>query len=77
MRIHVCRWKIWDGAKDGYVRSSRWATPEAIRRVNGVAIPNTMIEIEADDIGDDVPGMTAKNYEPRPPGPVTFQTKIS
>jgi hypothetical protein len=60
----VYRFQIYDIDTDETRKSRRWATAEAIKRVNGEALKDTAIDIDASLVGAEIPGMTARGFDP-------------
>lgn len=51
---------------DDYHRSTRWATRERIEELNGTArIAGEGVQVDEDLVGKEIPGMTAKHFDPR------------
>jgi hypothetical protein len=63
-KVTVHRFKIYDISNDEWKVSRRWATQEGIDRVCGERIDGTATEIDSELVDSEVPGMTAKNYDP-------------
>jgi len=62
----VFRFCTWDITNDCYQDSKRWATKEAIRRVMGEIISEG-VEIDERFLGGEIPGMTARRFDPHHP----------
>jgi hypothetical protein len=53
---------------DDYVRSSRWATRERIEQFGGWARSiGEGVKVADDLVGQEIAGMTARYFDPRPP----------
>jgi hypothetical protein len=53
---------------DDYVRSGRWATRERIEQFGGSArAVGEGVEVADNLVGQEIAGMTAKYFDPRPP----------
>lgn len=54
------------GGDAGYVRSCRWGTIEGIRRLGDARlVVNSGIEVPDADVGQELPGLTSRDYDPR------------
>lgn len=76
-KITVYRFDTWDAGADGYIRSRRWATREAVQRLSGSSgrvDEQTATEIDDSALGQEIEGMTDRNYNPNPRN--GFQTRI-
>jgi len=62
----VFRFRTWDIASDEYRNSQRWATEEAIERVQGERISEG-VEVDDRFLGQEVDGMTARGFDPHHP----------
>lgn len=62
----VYRFRTWDIANDCYRNSQRWATRDAIARVMGEVIGDG-VEVDDGFLGQEVDGMTARNFDPQHP----------
>jgi hypothetical protein len=70
-KVTIYRFTMYDITADAERKSSRWATREAIAHVNGNALEDTAIEVEASVVKSDVNGMTTRGFTPT--GPSGFQ----
>jgi hypothetical protein len=68
----VYRFRTWDITNDCYQPSNRWATEDAIKRVMG-QITSEGVEVEDRFLGQEVDGMTARGFDPRPKDPHRFR----
>jgi hypothetical protein len=59
----VYRFRTWDIVNDCYSESRRWATREAIERVQGEIISDA-VEVDDSLLGGEVDGMTARHFDP-------------
>jgi hypothetical protein len=73
--VRVFRFRTWDIANDCYQQSRRWATKEAIERVNG-EITSDSAEVDERYLGGEVDGMTARGFDPFKPASAGFQTRV-
>lgn len=73
-KITVFRWHRYDIQNDEMNISRRLATADAIKRWQGEVI-GTGIEIDEEDVGSEVDGMTVRDY--RLGGPAGFQTRTT
>jgi hypothetical protein len=69
--VTIYRFTMYDITADAPKKSSRWATREAIARVNGNVLEETAVEVEASVVRSDVDGMTTRGFNPN--GPSGFQ----
>ena len=68
----VHRWRMYDARNDEWIISRRWATIDAITRVNGELLPGQERTIEMKHLNGD--GMTDRDFNPdAAPG---FQTAV-
>lgn len=75
-RVTVYKFSIYDIGSDEMRASRRMATRDAIARVGGVAFEGSELEIDAAHVGQEIPGMTARDFGPhllRGPG---FQRSV-
>jgi hypothetical protein len=63
-RVTVYRWSKYDIGTDTEMTSHRMGTREAIARHRGNIIEDSGAEIDAGLFGDEVDGMTARNFNP-------------
>jgi hypothetical protein len=73
-KVTIYRFTKYDITTDAPRQSSRWATREAIVRVNGNVVENTAVEVEASVVVSDVDGMTTRGFNPK--GPSGFQKVV-
>ena len=59
----VYRFRTWDITNDGYRDSQRWATLEAIEKICGEAFGEG-VELGGSLVGQEIPGMTARDFNP-------------
>ena len=62
--VTIYRFKKYDIATDEPVLSRRWATTEAIARVNGTAMKDTATVVDVSVVGSEVEGMTVRGFDP-------------
>lgn len=75
-KITIYRFRVYDAQNDEMITSRRWGTREAIERfAHGEVFENTAVEVEANVVNSDIPGLTARNFDPhrRTSG---FQTQV-
>jgi hypothetical protein len=63
-RVTVYRWSKYDIGTDTERTSHRMGTREAIARHRGTVIENSGAEIDASLLGDEVDGMTTRDFNP-------------
>jgi len=71
----VYRFRTWDITNDRYSESQRWATKEAIERVEG-EFTSEGVEIDDKFLGHEVDGMTARTFDARHPPEDGFQRRV-
>jgi hypothetical protein len=64
-KVVIYRFRVYDIVRGESIVSTRWATPQAIKRARGEAILSTPMEVDASVVDTDEPGMTARDYDPR------------
>jgi len=72
--VTVYRFSLYDIDNDQMRQSLRWATREAIERINAHIHEETAVEIPSSDLDGDQ--MTARSYNPHSVFRGGFQTKI-
>lgn len=75
-RVMVYAFAIYDIRSDEMQRSRRMATREAIAQHGGVTIENTELEIDAAHIGQEIAGMTVRNFGPHSLEQGGFQRRV-
>jgi hypothetical protein len=73
--VTICRFKHYDIADDDSHRSRRRATRTAIERLGGEVLENTATEVDQVLLGGEIPGMTARDFEPNPR--TGFQSQVN
>jgi len=66
-KITVYHFQVWDPVSDQIVTSTRMGTPDAIKNTAHGREIGQGVDVDAADVGTEIPGFTVKNY--RPPGP--------
>jgi hypothetical protein len=64
----VYPFRMWDVDNDCFRQSSRYATKERIERMGGEIIGKP-VEVDDNVLGQEIEGMTNRNFDPRPPDP--------
>jgi hypothetical protein len=65
-KVKVYRFTVYDITTDENRRSRRWATREAIERAHGDVLDDTVTEVDSSVLGDEIDGMTARDFDPHP-----------
>ncbi len=65
-KITVYHFEVWDPINDQMVRSRRLGTPDAIKNTAHGREVGLGIDVDASDVGHEIPGFTVRDY--RPPG---------
>jgi hypothetical protein len=66
-KIQISRFQTYDIRADLFRTSRRWGTREAVRDiVGGQVIGDSVIEVDANAVESDIPGLTIVNYDPKP-----------
>lgn len=73
--VTVYRFGIYDGAMDCTRTSRRMGTREGIARIGGIMLDEPGVEVDEADVGEEEPGLTARDFKPRP-WLGGFQTKV-
>jgi hypothetical protein len=63
-KVTVYRFTKYDISVDNNTKSRRWATREAIERVGGEVLEDTATEVDPVFLGDEIDGMTERNFDP-------------
>jgi hypothetical protein len=65
----IYRFVIYNITTDGMIASRRWGTREAIETIaHGHVLEDTATEVDAAVVeNSDIPGLTARNFDPHPP----------
>ena len=63
-KVTIYQFTIYDIGNDENRKSRRWATREAVECIGGKVLEETATEIDATDIGAEIDGMTARNFDP-------------
>ena len=72
--VVIHQFEKYDISTDGYTKSRRMGTAEAIERIGGRVIPNTAVEVPASSVNSDIQGLTDRNFNPNPQQ--GFQTAV-
>ena len=73
--VTVYRFKVYDITTDESRLSHRWGTRDGIKRAKGEPLEETATDIDAAAVGQEVEGLTARGFDPRPPR-TGFQTHV-
>jgi hypothetical protein len=75
-KVTVYEIQLYDVANDAPKISRRWATREGAQIMGGMVLEHTAVQIDETEL-ENGNQWTALGFEPKPPGPATFQTKIT
>jgi hypothetical protein len=71
--VTVYRVELYDAANDAPKISRRWATRQGAETMCGMLLENTAAQIDETEL-ESGNQWTALDFEPKSPGPATFQT---
>jgi hypothetical protein len=63
-KVNIYRFTLYDITSDAAHQSRRWGTRDAIERIGGEILADTVIEVDASAVGSDIPGLTVRDYLP-------------
>jgi hypothetical protein len=63
-KVNIYRFTLYDITTDGPHQSRRWGTRDAIERIGGEILADTVIEVDASAVDSDIAGLTARDYLP-------------
>lgn len=76
MKVEILQFELYDARNDVMIKSRRWGTREGIARINGAPIEGTQVQTDAQNVGGEVHGLTARDFDPlRKPG--DFQQQVN
>jgi len=61
-KVTIFQFTIYDVRSDEKQKSRRWGTLEGIKGVGGQALEDTGTEVDASEVGSEVPGLTVRNF---------------
>jgi hypothetical protein len=74
--VTVYRFEVYDITTDGYTRSQRWGTREAIAAIAGARpLEDTGTEIDEAQLQSDIAGLTVRGFNPHQRR--GFQTQVT
>ena len=73
-KVTVYKFKIYDIANNDHRISRRYGTAEGIQRVRGEVLEQTAVEVEEALVGEEVEGLTLRDFNPRARPANSFQT---
>jgi hypothetical protein len=73
--VTVYRFKVYDITTDEIRLSRRWGTREGIKAARGAPLEETATEVDSALVGQEVEGLTARDFDPR--RRTGFQTQVT
>lgn len=74
--VTVYRFEMYDVKTDQMRTSMRWGTLNAIERIGGHALIHTAIEVHESHLGEELEGMTKRNFNPNSQISGGFQREV-
>jgi hypothetical protein len=63
-KVTIYQFTLYDITTDGYRKSRRWATREAIERLQGEVLERTEVSVDERALASDIAGMTTRDFNP-------------
>jgi hypothetical protein len=74
--VKIYQFKVWDTSIDDYRQSRRWGTRDGIKKICGIVLEETELEINENVIGTDIEGLTVRDFNPTPNSGFQTQVKV-